>query len=173
MARPSSHYYKGENMTTVVYPGSFDPCTNGHLDIIARAARLFDRVVVGVLENNAKTPLFSHQERVELLKMVVADFKNVEVRSFSGLLVDFMREVHADIIIKGIRAVSDYEYEFQMALTNHALSSDVETFFIPASKDYMFLSSSLVKEVAKYHGSLEGLVPECLIPVINERYKSL
>ncbi len=158
-------------MNTVVYPGSFDPCTNGHLDIIARAARLFDRVVVAVLVNNAKTPLFSAEERVSLLKDALKDFDNVEVHSFSGLLVDFMKKVDANIIIKGIRALSDYEYEFQMALTNNALAPEIETLFIPASKDYMFLSSSLVKEVAKYGGTLSGLVPDCLISVINERCK--
>lgn len=158
-------------MNTVVYPGSFDPCTNGHLDIIARAARLFDRVVVAVLVNNAKTPLFSAEERVTLLKKALKDYDNVEVHSFSGLLVDFMKEVNANIIIKGIRALSDYEYEFQMALTNNALAPEIETLFIPASKDYMFLSSSLVKEVSKYGGTLTGLVPDCLISVINERCK--
>ncbi len=156
-------------MNTVVYPGSFDPCTNGHLDVIARAARLFDRVVVAVLVNNAKTPLFTAEERVRLLEMAVAGYDNVEVCSFSGLLVDFMEQVNSGIIIKGIRAMSDYEYEFQMALTNHALSQKIETLFIPTSKDYMFLSSSIVKEIAKYGGSLDGLVPDCLISVINER----
>ena len=156
-------------MKTVVYPGSFDPCTNGHLDIIARAANLADRVVVAVLVNSSKTPLFSAEERVELLKNATKEYHNVEVYSFSGLLVDFMKEVGATIIVKGIRAVSDFEYEFQMALTNHTLSPDIETIFIPSGKDYMFLSSSLVKEVAKYGGSLNGLVPENLIPVINKR----
>ena len=156
-------------MKTVVYPGSFDPCTNGHLDVIARASKLFDRVVVAVLINHAKKPLFHVDERVAMLKQAVADYPNVEVRSFSGLLVDFMREENAKIIIKGIRAMSDFEYEFQMALTNHALSCEIETLFIPTSKDYMFLSSSIVKEIAHYGGSLDGLVPECLISVINER----
>ena len=156
-------------MKTVVYPGSFDPCTNGHLDVIARASKLFDRVVVAVLINHAKKPLFHVDERVAMLKQAVAAYPNVEVRSFSGLLVDFMREENAKIIIKGIRAMSDFEYEFQMALTNHALSCELETLFIPTSKDYMFLSSSIVKEIAHYGGSLDGLVPECLISVINER----
>ena len=156
-------------MKTVVYPGSFDPCTNGHLDVIARASKLFDRVVVAVLINHAKKPLFHVDERVAMLKQAVAAYPNVEVRSFSGLLVDFMREENATVIIKGIRAMSDFEYEFQMALTNHALSCEIETLFIPTSKDYMFLSSSIVKEIARYGGSLDGLVPECLISVINER----
>ncbi len=156
-------------MQTVVYPGSFDPCTNGHLDIIARAAKMADKVIVAVLINSSKTPLFTAEERVALLQKAVADFDNVEVRSFSGLLVDFMKEVGATVIVKGIRAVSDFEYEFQMALTNNALYPDIETLFIPSNKDYMFLSSSIVKEVAKYGGSLQGLVPEKLIPVINKR----
>ena len=156
-------------MRTVVYPGSFDPCTNGHIDIISRASRLFDRVIVAVLINNSKSPLFTAEERVEMLKTAVADYSNVDVFSFDGLLVDFMKAVKADIIIKGIRAVSDFEYEFQMALTNHELYNDAETLFIPTSKDYMFLSSSIVKEIAGYGGSLEGLVPDSLIPVINKR----
>lgn len=156
-------------MRTVVYPGSFDPCTNGHIDIISRASRLFDRVIVAVLINNSKSPLFTAGERVEMLKTAVADYSNVEVFSFDGLLVDFMKAVKADVIIKGIRAVSDFEYEFQMALTNHELYNDAETLFIPTSKDYMFLSSSIVKEIAGYGGSLEGLVPDSLIPVINKR----
>lgn len=160
-------------MKTVVYPGSFDPCTNGHLDIIHRASHLFDQVIVAVLVNHSKSPIFSAEERVSMLEKALSQYPNVKVYSFSGLLVDFMKKVNANVIIKGIRALSDYEYEFQMALTNNALSPEIETLFIPAHKDYMFLSSSLVKEVAKYGGSLSGLVPECLIPVINERCKEL
>ena len=156
-------------MNIAVYPGSFDPCTNGHLDVITRAAKLFDKVVVAVLVNSAKTPMFSVDERVELLKLATEGLENVEIQSFSGLLVDFMKLVDANVIVKGIRAISDYEYEFQMALTNHALANDIETIFIPTSQDYMFLSSSIVREVAKYGGSLKGLVPDCLIQVINER----
>ncbi len=156
-------------MTTAVYPGSFDPCTNGHLDIIFRAAKLFDRVVVAVLVNRSKTPLFDAEERVALLKQCLEGYDNIEVYSFSGLLVEFMRQVDANVIIKGIRAVSDYEYEFQMALTNHELSSEIETLFLPTSKEYMFLSSSIVKEIATYGGPLQGLVPDHLIPVINKR----
>lgn len=157
-------------MKTVVYPGSFDPCTNGHLDIITRSAKLFDRVIVAVLVNSTKSPIFSVEERVELLKTVTADFPNVEICSFSGLLVDFMEEVGATTIIKGLRAVSDFEYEFQLALTNRTLSPDIETLFIPTSKEYMFLSSSVVKEIAKYGGTLTGLVPETIIQVINKRF---
>lgn len=157
-------------MGIVVYPGSFDPCTNGHLDVIKRASKLFDKVVVAVLVNDSKTPLFSVDKRVEMLKSVTAGIKNVEIRSFSGLLVDFMREVDSEVVIKGIRAVSDFEYEFQMALTNQALYEDLETLFLHTSKEYMFLSSSIVKEIASYGGSLEGLVPDELIPEIMSRF---
>ena len=156
-------------MITAVYPGSFDPCTNGHLDIIERSAKLFDRVIVAVLTNSAKKPTFTTDERVAFLNQVLSGYDNVSVCSFSGLLVDFMREANADVLIKGIRAVSDYEYEFQMALTNKELYSEAETLFMPTNKEYMFLSSSIVKEIAKYGGSLKGLVPDELIPVINDR----
>ncbi len=156
-------------MITAVYPGSFDPCTNGHLDIIKRSAKLFDKVYVAVLTNSAKNPTFTVEERIELLRKSVEEFGNVEVCSFSGLLVDFMRSINSKVVIKGIRAVSDFEYEFQMALTNKALYPEVETFFLHTSQEYMFLSSSIVKEIAKYGGSLEGLVPSDIIPIINKR----
>lgn len=156
-------------MITAVYPGSFDPCTNGHLDIIDRTAKLFDRVVVAVLTNSSKNPLFTVDERIELLQKVTKDYPNVEICSFSGLLVDFLREIDANVVIKGIRAVSDFEYEFQMALTNKALYPEMETLFLHTNKEYMFLSSSIVKEIATYGGSLDGLVPEEIIPIINRR----
>ncbi len=159
-------------MRTVVYPGSFDPCTNGHLDIIERSSRLFDKVVVAVLVNSAKHPLFSVAERIALLRIAVKDLPNVEIRSFSGLLIDFMKEIHADMIIKGIRAVSDFEYEFQMALTNKELLPDIETLFLHTSKEFMFLSSSIVKEIARYGGKLEGLVPASIIPAIRAKFKT-
>ena len=156
-------------MITAVYPGSFDPCTNGHLDIIDRTAKLFDRVVVAVLTNSSKNPLFTVDERIELLQKVTKNYPNVEICSFSGLLVDFLREIDANVVIKGIRAVSDFEYEFQMALTNKALYPEMETLFLHTNKEYMFLSSSIVKEIATYGGSLDGLVPEEIIPIINRR----
>lgn len=156
-------------MSIAVYPGSFDPCTNGHLDIIDRSAQLFDKVIVAVLTNSSKTPVFTVSERIELLKTATADYSNVEVCSFSGLLVDFLRKIDVKVVIKGIRAVSDFEYEFQMALTNKALYPELETLFMHSSQEYMFLSSSVVREVAKYGGSLTGLVPEELIPIVEKR----
>ena len=156
-------------MSSAVYPGSFDPCTNGHLDIIDRSAQLFDKVIVAVLTNSSKTPVFTVSERIELLKTATADYSNVEVCSFSGLLVDFLRKIDVKVVIKGIRAVSDFEYEFQMALTNKALYPELETLFMHSSQEHMFLSSSVVREVAKYGGSLTGLVPEELIPIVEKR----
>lgn len=157
-------------MLTAVYPGSFDPCTNGHLDIIRRSSKLFDKVIVAVLINGDKNPVFSFNERVDMLKTVTNDIPNVEICSFSGLLADFMHSNNYSIIIKGLRAVSDYEYEFQIALTNRNLCGEVETIFMPCSSDYMFLSSSVVKEVAKYNGKLKGLVPCELIDIIKRRF---
>ena len=157
-------------MRTAVYPGSFDPCTNGHLDIIRRASRLFDKVIVAVLINEKKNPLFSTEARVDMLKTVTKDIPNVEVCSFSGLLADFMKNNGYSVIIKGLRAVSDYEYEFQMALINRNLCEELETMFMPCSSEFMFLSSSLVKEVAKYNGELKGLVPPELIDLIKHRF---
>ena len=157
-------------MQVAVYPGSFDPCTNGHLDIIKRASRLFEKVVVAVLINNKKHPAFTLEERVEMLRKATKDIPNVEIVSFSGLLADFMRQNDYSVIVKGLRAVSDFEYEFQMALTNQALFDSIETVFIPSSSEFMFLSSSIVKEVAKYNGDLTALVPKELVPKIMSRF---
>ena len=147
---------------TAVYPGSFDPITNGHLDIIRRSARTFDKVYVAVLVNSAKSPMFPTQQRVDMIKKVTSDLDNVEVDFFSGLLVDYMKEKNAGIIIKGLRAMSDFEYEFQMALMNHKLSKEIETLFMMTSAKYQYLSSSIVKEVGRHGGCLDGLVPEVL-----------
>ncbi len=157
-------------MQTAVYPGSFDPCTNGHIDIIRRASKMFDKVVVAVLVNEKKNPLFTLEERVNLLKTATKDIPNIEICSFSGLLADFMKDNGYTVIVKGLRAVSDYEYEFQIALTNRALYTSVETVFMPCSAEFMFLSSSIVKEIAKYNGELKGLVPEGIIPIIKSRF---
>jgi pantetheine-phosphate adenylyltransferase len=143
-----------------LYPGSFDPLTNGHLDILERARRLADRVVVAILENDAKTPLFSVSERLEMIREAVGDDPSTPVRSFSGLLVDFAREVGATLIVRGLRAISDYEYELQMALMNRRLTPAIETVFLMANEEYSYVSSRLVKEVAALGGDVSGLVPD-------------
>ncbi|MFL5798604.1 MAG: pantetheine-phosphate adenylyltransferase [Actinomycetota bacterium] len=145
-------------------PGTFDPVTNGHLDIIKRASRHFDRLVVGVLQNPSKAPLFSVEERVSLLKEVTANLEGVEVGSFSGLLVDYARQQEATVIVKGLRAVTDFDYELQMAQMNHRLG-DVETFFMTTNPVWSYLSSSLVRDIARLGGDVEGLVP----PVVKQR----
>jgi pantetheine-phosphate adenylyltransferase len=148
-----------------VCPGSFDPLTMGHVDIIERAARLFDHVVVSVLINRDKTPLFSLDERVEIIREVFADRPNVEVDTFEGLLVDYARQKQASVIIRGLRAVSDFEYEFQMALMNRHLSPQIETAFMMPAEQYTYISSRLIKEVFALGGRVEGLVP----PLVEQR----
>ncbi len=152
-----------------VYPGSFDPITNGHIDIIRRSSRTFDKVYVAVLVNSSKKPLFTQEERVEWIRKVTSDLPNVEVDTFSGLLVDYVRLKNANIIIKGLRALSDFEYEFQMALMNHKLHRDVETLFMMTSAKYQYLSSSIVKEVARHGGCLDGLVPDDMKEAITKK----
>src|SRR5579872_2119199 len=144
---------------TAIYPGSFDPVTNGHLDLIARAAVIFDRLVVAVARNYDKSPLFPVQERVEMLEAVTFDWKNVEVDVFEGLLMDYARARGASVILRGIRAVSDYEYELQMALMNRRLRPEIETVFLMAGEAHSFISSRLVKEVIGLGGNISGLVP--------------
>ncbi|HEX9984620.1 MAG TPA: pantetheine-phosphate adenylyltransferase [Thermoanaerobaculia bacterium] len=156
-------------MRIAVYPGSFDPLTNGHLDIIRRVSRLFDRVVVAVLENEGKAPLFSVTERMELITRCTRDLTGVEVQSFSGLLVDFMRRLDARVVIRGIRAVSDYEYELQMALMNRELNADVETMFMLPAVEYTFVSSRLVKEVFRLGGDVSHLVPATVLDALKAR----
>lgn len=159
-------------MKTAVLPGSFDPVTLGHLDIIRRSAAIFDRVCVAILENSSKSPLFSVEERKELLARVTADIPNVEIDSFSGMLVDYMKLKDAHVIVKGLRAVSDFEYEFQMALINKKLSPSVETFFMTTNSAYSYLSSSIVKEVASLGGDITGLVSENIISDIYKKIKN-
>ncbi|WP_059170030.1 pantetheine-phosphate adenylyltransferase [Bacillus sp. FJAT-27445] len=142
-----------------VCPGSFDPVTYGHLDIIRRGARVFDEVYVVVLNNSSKNPLFSVEERISLIHEVTKDLKNVKVDSFQGLLVDYAKSVNAGAIIRGLRAVSDFEYEMQITSMNRVLNENIETFFIMTNNQYSFLSSSIVKEVAKYGGKISELVP--------------
>lgn len=141
-----------------VYPGSFDPITKGHIDIIERCREIFDEVVVAVLNNPAKNPMFTVEERMDLIKESTKDIKNISVDSFSGLLVDYVKENNISVIIKGLRAVSDFEYEFQMALANKSLNSEVETFFLMTNNRYSFLSSSLIKDIAKFNGNLSQFV---------------
>src|SRR3954451_2616949 len=146
-------------MRTAIYPGSFDPLTNGHLDIIRRGTRLFDRFLVAVLENEGKSPLFSVAERMELIADCTRTMPTVEVHSFSGLLVDFMQRMNAGVVVRGIRAVSDYEYELQMALMNRELHPGVETIFMLPAVEYTYVSSRLVKEVFRLGGDVARLVP--------------
>lgn len=153
-----------------LYPGSFDPLTNGHLDILSRARRLSDRVIVAILENDAKKPLFSVPERIEMIHEIVGEDPATPVRSFSGLLVDFAREVGATLLVRGLRAVSDYEYELQMALMNRRLAPGIETVFLMAKEEYSYVSSRLVKEVARLGGDLSGLVPEPVRRRLLERF---
>lgn len=158
-------------MFKAVYPGSFDPVTYGHLDIIQRGANVFDKVIVAVLENPAKDPLFTVEERVRLLRKVTDEMENVEVDSFSGLLIDYMKMKSAQTIIKGLRAVSDFEYELQMASMNRKLNDEVETFFMMTNPKYSYLSSSIVKNVAEFHGSVKGLVPHAVEEALREKYQ--
>lgn len=158
-------------MTKAVIPGSFDPVTYGHLDIVQRAQRLFDEIIVAVLENHEKHFLFSVDERVDMLKEVTKGFHGVIVDSFSGLLVTYMKRVNAMIIVRGLRALSDYEYELQMALTNHELDEGVETVFLASSARYSFLSSRIVKEVASLGGKISDFVPPYVEQKLREKFK--
>ncbi|MED1794339.1 pantetheine-phosphate adenylyltransferase [Brevibacillus nitrificans] len=151
-------------MNIAVCSGSFDPVTYGHLDIIARGAKIFDKVIVAVLINAKKKSLFSVEERVDLLRQVTAEMDNVEVDSFDGLLIDYMKKRNAQVIIRGLRAVSDFEYEMQVASMNKKLNENVETFFMMTSHQYSYLSSSIVKEVASYKASVKDLVP----PIVEQ-----
>ncbi len=154
---------------TALCPGTFDPVTNGHLDIIERAGQHFDAVVVGVLDNPAKEPLFSVGDRVQMLRDATSQMPNVSIASFGGLLVETARTLGADVVVKGLRAVTDFEYEIQMAQMNHALAG-VETLFMTTSPSWSFLSSSLVKEVARFGGDVSGLVPPVVFERLRERF---
>jgi len=145
---------------TAIYPGTFDPITNGHLDIIARAAKLYDRVIVGVALNKGKTPLFSVDERVDLVHAVIAEFPNVEVIGFDNLLVECAKQQGANVILRGLRAVSDFEYEFQLAGMNRRLASELETVFLTPAEQYEFISSSMIREIAQLKGDVSSFVPD-------------
>ena len=158
-------------MKTAVYPGTFDPVTYGHLDVILRASKLFDCVIVGVLHNSSKSPLFSVEERVNILKKATQDIPNVEVRSFSGLAVDFAKECQAHTIVRGLRAITDFEYELQMAQTNRVLAPDVDTVFLTTSLEYAYLSSTIMKEVANFGGDLSKFAPREITEAVEEKLK--
>lgn len=155
-------------MRTAIYPGSFDPITFGHLDIIRRSSLIADKIIVGVLNNNTKMPLFSVDERVSMIKDITKDIPNIEVLSYSGLLVDFCKEHDVKIIIRGLRAVTDFEYELALSQTNRVANPDVDTIFLNTSLEYAYLSSSMVKEMAMYGGDISKFVPK---PIINKVYK--
>jgi pantetheine-phosphate adenylyltransferase len=153
-----------------VCPGSFDPITYGHLDIIRRGAKVFEKVYVVVLNNSAKNPLFTVEERMKLIKEVTKDLPNVQVDQFSGLLIEYAKSVNANAIIRGLRAVSDFEYEMQITSMNRVLNEDIETFFIMTNNQFSFLSSSIVKEVAKYNGNISELVPPLVETALHKKF---
>ncbi|MBI1951780.1 MAG: pantetheine-phosphate adenylyltransferase [Acidobacteria bacterium] len=158
---------------TAVFPGTFDPITNGHLDIISRGRDLFDRIVIAILRNPDKDPLFALEERAEILKTVVGPWSNVEVDSFDGLLIDFVRARGARVIVRGLRALSDFEYEFQMTLMNQRLEPGIQTVFMMPSEAYSYVSSRLVKEVARLGGDVTGLVPPDVATRLNRRFAGM
>ncbi len=156
----------------IIYPGSFDPITNGHINIVERGIKLCKRMIVAVADNPQKKCLFSVQERMALLKEALAQFPQVEVDSFSGLLMDYARSKNAKIVLRGLRAVSDFEYEFQMAHTNRNLNAEVETIFMMTGEDYFFLSSHIIKEIARFRGPLSNLVPWTVEQALNKKFLS-
>lgn len=158
-------------MIKAIYPGSFDPVTFGHLDLIERSSKIVDELIVGVLNNKAKTPLFSVEERVKILQEVTKQYNNVKIVPFEGLLVEFATQVDANMIIRGLRAVTDFEYELQMAQTNRKLNKRVETVFLSTSLEYAYLSSSTVKEIASFGGDITQFVPEFVVEKVTEKIK--
>ena len=159
-------------MKTAVYPGTFDPVTYGHLDVILRASKLFDCVIVGVLHNSSKSPLFSVEERVRILEEATKDLPNVQIDSFSGLLVDYAREKDLHVIVRGLRAITDFEYELQMAQTNRMLShGKIDTVFLTTSLEYAYLSSSAIKQIASFDGDITPCVPDFVAKLIYDKYR--
>ena len=157
-------------MKRAVYPGSFDPVTFGHLDVMKRSATLVDELIVAVLQNNKKNPLFSVEERVNILKKVTKDISNIRVESFDGLSIDFVKECHAQFLVRGLRAITDFEYELQMAQTNRVLEPEVDTTFLITSLEYAYLSSTVVKEVAAFGGDIHKFVPDFVEEEIRSKY---
>jgi pantetheine-phosphate adenylyltransferase len=160
-------------LKTAIYPGTFDPVTNGHIDLMERALKIFDRLIVAVAVNDRKTPLFTLEERVELLKKCVPRSSKIKITSFDGLLVDYARSQKATALVRGLRAVSDFEYEFQMALMNRKLDRNIETIYLMPSEQYTCLNSGLVKEVARMGGGLDGLVPSLVSKTLKRKYQLL
>ena len=160
-------------MTVGVYPGSFDPVTLGHLDIIKRSSKIVDRLIIGVLNNSAKKPVFTAEERVHMLELVIKDIPNAAVETFDGLTVEFAKSLGATVMFRGLRAVTDFEYEIQIAQTNHALNPDIDTVFLTTSVKYSYLSSSIVKEVASYEGDISKFVPGEILPSVTGKIKNL
>lgn len=158
-------------MKKAIYPGSFDPVTLGHLDVIKRASKLFDHLIIGVLNNSAKTPLFTVEERVDMIKEAIKDIPNVEVKSFGGLMVDFARESGANAVVRGLRAVTDFEYELQIAQLNHVINPEIDTVFLTTSLQYAYLSSSSTKEVAAYGGDISHFVTPHVEAEVKKKYK--
>ena len=158
-------------MLRAIYPGSFDPVTNGHIDIIRRAAAISDELIVGVLQNKAKSPLFSVEERVIILREVTKNLKNVKIIPFEGLLIDFAAQMDAKVIVRGLRAFTDFEYELQMSQTNRKLNADIETLFLTTSLEYSFLSSTTVKEVASFGGDISQFVPNFVAEKVTEKIR--
>lgn len=163
-------------MKVGIYPGSFDPITLGHLDIILRASRLVDKLIIGVLQNKSKRPLFTAEERVEFIRNVIKDIpdaNNIQVEDFDGLLVDFAQEKNASIIVRGLRAVTDFEYELQIAQTNHKLNPKIDTVFFTTSEEYSYLSSSIVKEIASFHGDISKFVPSSIVQLVYDKFNTI
>ena len=159
-------------MKIAVYPGTFDPVTNGHLDILMRASSIFDVVYVAIVINLRKEPLFSTDERIKLVRECTKDFSNVQIEKFNGLVVDFAQKVGATVVIRGLRAISDFDYEFQMALTNRQLNENVDTVFLMPHKDYTYLSSSTIREIAKFNGDVSGFVPDVVRKAMARKFRS-
>lgn len=159
-------------MTKAVYPGSFDPVTLGHYDIIERTSKIMDHVIIGVLRNNAKSPLFSVEERVNMLKSVTSHLQNVEIQAFDGLLIDFVKKSQASVIVRGLRAITDFEYELQLSQTNRVIAPEVDTLFLTTNLKYSYLSSSIVKEIARYQGEIDAFLHPDVAGMVREKMKN-
>lgn len=159
-------------MTIAIYPGTFDPITNGHIDILERAIKLFDKVIITIARNSAKNPLFTDNERLELIRAVTKNYPQVEVDSFEGLLVEYAKKKKATAMVRGLRAISDFEYEFQMALMNRALNGELETVFLMPNEKYTYLNSSIVREISTLHGDVSGFVPPAVRKALEAKMKS-